>query len=309
MRSHSTKSLCISRSAALTQQRAHDALAVAKALLSGTDNCPVPSQHFNVVRDAIKPYQKPQQQRKVQLQLTLRELSQFAQRTIPNDHMEGGSLSTVTFGSVVAPLLDVAAVLESSARAYLDKIITCVPSARGIATNLDKHSVLRIWLYQEGAECRTHCDPGLATALLQGSQSGLEVTFDEVAPFRLASGDYRSTKRRSALDGDDQSISCDDVIWTPVEELVRSSSLSSSGASTEYEPVLIMAGTQTQVLTSHRIRGVPHRVVNVGPNASCSAAPRVNIILELRPEFPKQWYGFEPVDSEMRSLDSFIHKH
>jgi hypothetical protein len=302
---HATKSFCVSRNVALTQHRVHEALTVAKALLSNNnDACPSSSRRLNAARDAVVQYQKPQP-RKVQLQLTLRELSHIAELTIPGD-------AACTVGSVIAPLLDVAAVLESSARSYLDNIVTCVPSAKLITVNLEKHSVLRIWQYDEGADCRTHCDPGLVTALLRGSLPGLEVTFDKVVPSRLASGDYRSTKRTtSTSDGACQVDRMDDVDWTPVEALSNLSS-DASPLTPQLEPVLILAGTQTEVLTSHCIRGVPHRVVcqrQHGAHRPTARAPRVNIILELRPEHAKTWYGFQPAESEKIALHEFFHSH
>lgn len=299
---HPTRSLCVThRSTVLTKSRVRDAYIVAHRLCERREGEPHPQ--LDSVRSVMEPFLKAQKN-KVQLQFTLRQLSELAHQQVQ------ASDSTVAVCDAIAPLLDVAAALEASARTYLDTLLACVPSARSITDGLEDNSVLRLWMYDQGADCRPHCDPGLVTALLQGSAPGLEVTFDPVNPARLNSNDYRTLLQN--IDGGTSAVLHSDISWVPTQTLISSELPSLTTDQQSHlllEPVLVMAGTQMEVVTGRTIRGVPHRVASRphGDYNSCGLLPhhRVNIILELRPRNPKRWFTFHPQNSEVDALHAF----
>lgn len=76
--------------------------------------------------------------------------------------------------SVPSPILHASHVLRTHCEAVLSALREVSPPTEKAWGTLHS-SVLRMWYYERGGDCREHTDPGLVTALLGGSRPGLEV--------------------------------------------------------------------------------------------------------------------------------------
>eukprot|EP00760_Papus_ankaliazontas_P035800 PhM_4_TR8031/c0_g1_i1/m.45861 len=83
-------------------------------------------------------------------------------------------LSKVDALNLPAPVMACHDVLKRYALEFTEELLACAPSLSSVWGTLGS-SVLRLWLYEEGATCREHGDPGIVTALLCGSSDGLHV--------------------------------------------------------------------------------------------------------------------------------------
>lgn len=308
---HGSRSLCVSRQKLSSPTILADAIALARWLTEENCclNCPTfmsasnSGSELEAVHRAFSPFVRPQAN-KVQLQVSLQNLAIVSNRAVHSR----GACPPVVVGAVLAPLFEVARVLESCATAYLDTVLSCVPSAVNIKEDLDVKSVLRVWKYKDGADCRAHCDPGLVTALLRGSHPGLQVTFDDVKTSQRNTGDYRQECTNGHR-------------WQPIDELLLLTPpvVCGDACSTEgCAPVIVMAGAHTQLLTDQQVRALPHRVCpsvcgatsnesekRHGRELSLEPLSRVNIVLELRPS-RKSWYHFHPSSTERDALRQFV---
>lgn len=210
-------------------------------------------------------------------------------------------------GEIPPALLMIARLLEHTARAYLTHVVNrYVPSAAAVLDNLEKRSVVRAWLYSgASAGCRSHCDPGLCTAMLSGTAPGLQ----GFAPARRDDEVPLNDPRESA-DTTEATPAMIAGTWEPVAcSAQRRDSSTEDPSAASAEPILLFNDTTLQVLTGGAARHWLHRVVPLGaaPAGEESAPSRVNIVLELRPAQGPRWYTFRPTSEEAASLAHALH--
>lgn len=73
------------------------------------------------------------------------------------------------------PLLAISTQLQEAAKEHVRRLLQGTPYS-SFLSHLDQRSVCRIIEYPAGVGCPAHYDPGLCTALLLGSQPGLEIS-------------------------------------------------------------------------------------------------------------------------------------
>ncbi len=210
-----------------------------------------------------------------------------------------------------ASILHVARTLEAAAKAHLRSVLADqlgMSATKGEGRNealimdgLEKKSVFRIWRYAPGSCCRAHYDPGLVTAMLLGSRSGLQLNFSKIqAPVGDLLGNYVTKNDHSVVKRNKQHLRrlleptaapgepvLDDVSKKSIQQDLGCtgdapalSGRSPSAQEKEEEDddsgwidaaalrtsaaddVLIISNTLLQVVTAERVRHVLHRVVS-----------------------------------------------
>ena len=216
----------------------------------------------------------------------------------PLDVCEELSCSSSINKSAVPPnLLIVAQALLSASISFLKSKFpsstgTTSETLKKILLSVMEKSVFRVWRYEPGAGCRAHYDPGWCTALLRGSQPGLEINeelvLDPTAQSNMSvtgGGTYGDYSIFEKCDAEEHRG------WMPVFHVAENPFVEENTNSCC--DVLVFNDTMLQVVSNGVHRHLLHRV-----SATNMESHRVNIVLELRPANSREWYSMHQEKQE-----------